>query len=229
MTLTPTESVPGGSLASRYGTLPLLPTGPGTLATVCHAPPGSSIATLVAVTEPPLAAGPEPARVAVAEPALAARAMLTCESGRARAQVQTKRASPAVAGAEYAVAPASPWPLGASSTRTAGELGAVPAVRSDSPGCELPGPSSSNTEVSSCSLESRRTEPMAFAVDGADATRNKQGLSTTPGMLKSPTIKNLASSAPSAPFTLATVQFPTCWAANGPYGVVSVNAVHAVR
>ena len=64
-------------------------------------------------------------------------------------------ARPAIAGAMNPVPPASPWPFGASSTVRAlaapkglwETTGTTPAVQSVSPGCRLPGPNSSNTDV----------------------------------------------------------------------------------
>ena len=50
-----------------------------------------------------------------------------------------------------------------------------------------------------------------------------------PGLFTSPTIKNLAPSASRALPTTANRQLPLFWEPKGPYGVVVVKAVQAVR
>jgi hypothetical protein len=87
--------------------------------------------------------------------------------GTGAGQDHVSSARPPLAGATNPVPPASSWPFGGSLAARAGiaprplveGTGTLPAVQSVSPGCELPGPKSSNTEVWSWLVVSRRTAP----------------------------------------------------------------------
>ena len=132
------------------------------------------------------------------------------------AQAQSKLAVPSLGTAVNPVPPESPLPLRGSTTRVAELVGLMAEVQSVTPGCELLGPTSSKTDVWSWSVEIKRTAPTACLVETVEAIWSRQGLSISPGMFTSPTMRKSASSAWRALRTMGTVQEPLFWRADGP-------------